>query len=458
MKRLLICLCAILLICTRFEIGYICRATTFSSYDLSNFGVSSLKATPVSSAPEIRRLALGSGLRALSSYAAYEAESYRFDEQEALVYQDLSISYSEDLFLVEASYSPAATGLFCSVLHPKYGSVYMITLEMSFVPGDRVCERMSSLTNTYFFSAADLSCVAVEGTRIRYGAEGGSLVSNFNPSVNQNAFVSPKGERWDSAAYSLNTSLRMDGEGELSQFAFSFCISIDDVLTTLSSEEADYVRRALSGGESFLCGGFDLRPVIGENYEFSDGVRDAICLSASLPCFASSPLSSCGEKWNQLIAAKESADPSLFTHVLAPLYLVGDVPDSPIAEKPEESPTSNGKADEYDEPFDSVSSQLQLIPPTDKAIVSVTTQSSFPSGEQVPPVSSQQFSFWDDLPDAESVPDETEQLFHGEEQEKTNLFSALSFLGVGILLFLTIVGAAILFRIDEKKGKKTKKT
>lgn len=458
MKRLLICVCAIVMICISFDVGLTCNADSFSPYDLSNFGVSSLRAVPLENARQSLRLSLEKGLRVLSSSAAYEAESYPREGKEALVYQDLSLTYSEEVFLVETVYSPVATELFCPVYHPKYGSVYVIALELSLVPGNRTCERISSLTNTYFFSVADLSCIAVEGIRTGYGNNGPVFVSKFSQNENDDAFVSTKGERWDSAAYCSKTSLRREGEGNSAQFCFSFCISMEDLATTLSAEDVAYVRRALSGAESFLCGGFDLRPVIGDHYTFSDGVRDMLCLSASLPCFTPTPLSSEGESWNQFLAKKEFSDPSVFTHLLAPLYLAGNEPKAPLEEESEtETPETCEK--ELNQSLDPIPSQTQSTKAeyTEESPVQVTQEDpSFE--EQAPFVSSEYFPFWENLPDAEDFPEETERFYDEEEKEGTELLSTILFFGSGALLFFSVMVAVILFRVDEKKGKKTKKS
>jgi len=134
--------------------------------------------------------------------------------------------------------------------------------------------------------------------------------------------------------------------------------------------------------------------------------------------------------------------------------------DAPVAEEPNETVSPNSQEKVPVEPLDPVLSQTQGIPPEhgEETVVPDLTAKVPALEETVPPVSSELFEFWKDLPNAEDLPQETEKFFDEEEQEKTNLLSTFLFFAAGVLLFSSVVAASILFRNEDKKGKKTKKS
>lgn len=433
--------------------GFLSVSTqAFSLSDFSSFGVESMKVFRGADAVLDGKISDGE-----------YGEGTCFEENEGLyfmtdgLFRESSASaraMQESFALLSGNYVycalrlrlPLERGTVSSALRNGIQS-YRVSFSLGLAEGDHPVYKGSLLTNTYYFSAEDCSCVAFSGERIARSTKETSVsskpLSTFSGAYRQNGVVSSDGAKWDADFYCKNAVLSLEESASGSTLVAEVKIPVEDVLLSVVPSKRFAVQAALQDPSAILCGSFSS----------SVDVDAVSCLAAGIPSQLKVPDSADGQillDWMKN-SFEAPASGAYFPKVLPiPLHW-GIVP-----------------------PVESQSiSVSQDAPPVTTTMISTSSKtSSSPatsSGERVEAVphveeaiAENDESIFDSLPDPdEKLPENTEIVYDNpksddQDQGEGSIVSSILATISGILLFGAVVVLCIHFRDDDKGNEKKK--
>jgi hypothetical protein len=408
-------------------------------------------------------VAYGKGLNLFSFGGAFSCpKEFVPDSFPKEMVQEVFVSYDREYLYLSARLNQPLERFASPRSFPIFGSSYAVTVEISLSPESTLPSRLSRLYQTYYFSAKDLSCSAVEGARIFSTSSGQRFVGKISTRPNfSEAFVSTQtGEKINGQWYQNKAVLTSDRTT-----VFECCIPLADLISPLSEEDKKRVLAAFSTGNDPLCGSLSLEWDCGITRNFPDGA-DSLVLSAGIPAKDGCPLSAEGENWQEYLCRQESCNELDFDRIGVPLYLVGEIP--PLKENTTEADRANDSAAPPNSESSNSGDPNSSANPTSTAKRQNTFTETKSKSTTAKPKEEQGSAPWDHLPETfEFQGETTEWIFlessqSGEGEEDETIGSVLLVVA-GILLFSSAVIAAFFFRSDQnvekvvEKNKKTKK-
>lgn len=331
---------------------------------------------------------------------------------------------------------------------------YRVSFSIGLTPGDHPALRGSLLTNTYYFSSTDYSCVGFNGERkarsVKEKTSSSKPLSTYVPSYLDNGFVSSDGVKWNGAYYCENASFSVQKNGELSTVIFESRVPLEDALLSVHPSQRDLVRKTLRENNETLCGAFSTAIDLNSSYSLVTG----------LPADLSATFSSSYETvrdWirsNYEIPVSGEYIPSLLP---IPLYWCGQAPKVKPSTATSDTPSS-GVGDASPAVTTVTTTENQNTPPLSSSnpSIGISDVSRAPSENDE--------SIFDSLPDADDlIPEDTEIVYASQdttakEEEKDNsLTSSILATLTGAFLFASVMVLCLFFRDTEKRTEATKK-
>ncbi len=357
------------------------------------------------------------------------------------VQQENFISISHDMiYCALRLYVPCTFKTVSPAMHNE-SSCYCVSVSLGLTQGDHPALRGSLLTNTYYFSASDNSCIGFTGERVARSISESSVVSRplstFSRAYRENGLVLSDGTCWNAETYCENAAFSMQKNDLDTTVVVEVKIPLEDALLSVHPSQRDEVRNAIKTSPETLCGSFVSRVYLDATSSVITGIPSRLPVGESETLFD-------WMKNNFETPASGFFIPEILP---IPLYLGDTVP--------LQNKLQNQKA-----PVTSTTS-----------IPDITTSDSFVS---VPPVTSQEIplssrdavendeSIFDFLPDeTDKIPEETQIVYAeksaDEESEENSLPSNILATVTGVLIFASVLTLCIYFHHVEKKKEEAEK-
>lgn len=386
-------------------------------------------------------VSLDDGLSLTSFGGDYRQETATVSPYDLRAEEMVCLTYDDDYFYVGLSLWLSSAELLTPYCHPRFGNCYFVSFSIGASPDCDLYQKTAYLTNQYYFSAVDLRCLAMSGSRLRRASDGASQELFLLNDPSESAYVDENGVAWSSSCYRDDVAFSLVQEGSTSRITMEARVPRGDLLRTLSARAAATAEALLDGETEPYYVGLSTEISLSEQIMPVKG-EGPLSLCLGIPVTDMCPLSGTGESWQGYLSRLEPSSATCTEILPSAVYLVG----SP----PEKSPNED-RLPSQDGSFDSLPSA---------SVPSVTTRA---------PISSSATSLDDDflseLPDPDAVLPESEEILYDEtstKEEKSGVensyFGDVVIIVASVLLFLSVIAAAVLFRIREKKEEKTKKS
>ncbi len=427
----------------------IVSAQTFSFFDLSLFGIPSMTVCRKDSGAVCDGILSegeylsgvsfqeGSGLYLLSN-GSYPASGKNLSG----VKQDNYILLSDDtVYCALRLYMPAEHGSVAPIVK-EFGTFYRISFSLGLTSGDHPALRGSLLTNTYYFSSEDFSCVGFTGERVARSVKEDSVfsrpLSSFSASYGENGITTSDGVLWNAEHYCNNTGFFLQTSRSGTTMIAEVKIPLEDVLLSVHPSQRESVRNALMNQSQTLCAGFSSRVDLDDDF----------CLVAGVPSQITMPDSTNGETlfaWMKNQYEKPISGFYVPDVIPIPLYWVGSAP-------PKQTFSLTASNDSLS--LHESSAESKEEPSSEKA-VSSADGFTLENDENI----------FASLPDADSkIPEETQIIYDekattstAQKKDDNSLASSILSTVSGALLFASVMTICIYFRDLGKKSEKDEK-
>ncbi len=324
---------------------------------------------------------------------------------------------------------------------------YRVAFSIGIADGDHPALRGSFLSNTYYFSADDDTCVGFSGERIARSVSDPSIatkpLSTFTEFYRENGVETADGVKWNADHYCKNAAFSLEKASSGTLLVAEVKIPLEDVLLSVLPSDRANVAALLKDPTATLCGSFSTSVDL-------DAVSSAV---TGVPSDVELPNSVNGETlfdWMKDDFATPLSGVYIPNVVPIPLHW-GAVPtvtkEEPAALQEQVSvSTAVASSSSRQDPFQEGS------PPA------LSGESASPSEELL---DENDESIFDSLPDADSrLPEDTEIIYdepdfssEKESQEKS-LLSAVLATASGALIFASVMVLCIYFRDRDKQEEK----
>jgi len=384
---------------------------------------------------------LGQGLTLTSFGGDYKQDPSSLSASGFLAEETVCLSYDGSYFYIGLSLHLSSSTLLAPYRHPRFGDCYFVSFSIGISPHGDLYQKTAYLTNQYYFSAGDYRCLAMSGTRIRRASDGEKQALYRLNDPAENAYTDDRGAYWDSSRYRDDVAYSLVREGDCCHIILEARVPRGDLMRTLSSRDASAVASILDSERDPYFVSFTSEFSLAELAGPAKGEAPfALCLG--FPVTDICPYSENGESWQEYLLRLEPNSANCTPVLPLAVYLVGSPP-SKLLPTDQVPPASVGKDD-------------PAIPSP-----SVTASTDIPSDSS----STLSDEFLSYLPDPDAVLPENEEILYDESDfsnskngEESSIFGGIVTVAASILLFLSVIAAAILFRIREKKEEKTKKS
>ena len=391
------------------------------------------------------------------------SESVFFEESEGLYFMTDGVCYKsnasaratqENFVLLCDNYVYCAVRLWlpleCGTVSPALRNgiqSYRVSFSLSLAEGDHPVYKGSLLSNTYYFSAEDGSCIAFSGERIARSVNETSAVSKplstFTDSYRKNGVIASDGTKWDAEHYCKNAAFSIEEKPSGSILVAEAKIPVEDVLLSVVPSMRSAVQARLGDPPAILIGSF----------ASSVDVDAASCIVTGIPSQLLVPDSAEGQTLSDWMKKSFEVPVSgVYIPKVIPIPLhwgkepLSESQSIPVSqEKPPVTTTTILSSSKT--PSSSASSsveQLEVLPPVEEVILENDE------------------SIFDSLPDPdEKLPEDTEIVYDDpnskyKDQEEGSLASSILATVSGILLFGAVVVLCIHFRDGGKENEKKK--
>lgn len=440
-------------------------AHDFSLTDLSLFGIpaSSLsRSTPATCDGRISSGEYGKGSTFDEGEGLFLLTNGSYNDLETNVssaqQENFALLADDDIYIAFRLRCRSST---LGVIVKNQQSCYRVSVSLGLTPGEHPALRGSFLTNVYYFSSSDLSCVGFTGERksrsLNEKSSFSKPLSSYVSSYSENGIVAADGTKWNAEQYCKNAAFSLNTEGDISTMIVEVRIPLEDALLSVHTSQRDSVRSIIKNQTKSLCGG--ITTCVDLN-EYS-------CIVTGLPSDHAATFASQYDTiadWMEHEFEPPFSGVYIPSVVPIPLYLSGKPPK--VSNVPSTLKTAPPVSDE----------------PVAEAIPSTTTATNeaVPDPESVsddlisdPTVNSSENdeSIFDSLPESDDfIPEETEIVYDAQsvttksQEKKDSLASNILATITGALLFASVMVLCLFFRnsnsekeSDKKKGKKKKK-
>lgn len=459
MKRKIICFLLSIFVATEI-LG--CRldasAKDFTFTDLSDFGISSLgvyRAPSVSIDGTVSPSEYGSGTSFLDGSGLYLLKSDAYSD----AVRPSSATVQESYVALSGEYVYCALRLRSGdgapiPLNKEFGPCYRVSISLSLSEGEHPALRGSALTNDYYFSAEDHTCISFYGDRIARSltekAVSAKPLSSMTEKYRENGLVTSDGVLWNAAQYCNNTCFSLENVGGVSTLTFEAKIPLEDVLLSVHPTERDKIRIAVKSASRTLCGSFSSQIYLSER----------TCLITGLPSsvsFSDETLASFMERDYE----KPASGLYIPKIIPVPLYWCGQPPVKervPVSKETQNVPSSEGISSTEKASFDDSTVQ-------NESVMNSQTSDDPSSGTAV---QENDESVFESLPDGDDLlPEETQIIYDTKTTTTTkkkndnSLASSILATLTGAFLFGAVLILCIYFRDsgkrEDEKNRKGKK-
>lgn len=326
---------------------------------------------------------------------------------------------------------------------------YRVSFSLGLTPGDHPAHRGSLLTNTYYFSTSDQSCIGFCGERKARSVTEESVaskpLSTYVPSYRENGCVVKDGTKWTADHYCKNAAFSLVENGSVATVTVEVRIPLEDALLSVHPSQREEVHQAIVSNVGTLCGGLAT----------SVDLNAYSSLVTGLPTDCTAVFSSEGITLREWIKQNcETPASGLFIPevIPIPLYWCGDIPKIP------ETKVADGENILPDHDDSPAGTGTSAVPP--ESTTSKTAEGfsddfvSDPSGK---PVENDE-SIFASLPDAaDLLPEDTEIVFDSKSitsdssKKDHSLASSILATVTGAFLFASVMVLCMYFRDSAKK-------
>jgi len=429
----------------------VCAASVFSFSDLNSFGISSMTVER-KSAPAC------DGILSEGEYGIFTA----FSENKGL-YSLSNGKYDPQILIsngtvLESAVVLSGNMIFCALRFSgdedpvpikKNGlDCFRVSFSLGLTPGDHPALRGSMLSNTYYFSASDFTCVGFIGERVARSVHQNSVatkpINSFSSAYAENGVVTSDGAQWNAARYLKSAAFSLKSGAQRAEMVAEVCIPLEDALLSVHPSERDVVASLIRNDSQPLCGGFSAAVDLNER----------VALTVGLPSNASYPGFADGQELFSFLASN-------FEKPLSGIYVPEVIP---IPFYWCGTPTQKAEASVPGDSLPSFEPESKDDTSSVGALQSVQTQVPATSSVQLSEDQNdaeEDESVFDSLPDStDRIPEDTEILYDEKvsatskkEQNDTSLASSILAAVTGALLFASVMVICIYFRDSDKKKK-----
>lgn len=333
-------------------------------------------------------------------------------------------------------------------------SCYRVSFSLGLTPGDHPVQRGSLLTNTYYFSTSDQSCIGFTGERkarsVMEESVASKPLSTYVPSYRENGYVMTDGTKWTANHYCQNAAFSLVESGSIATVIVEARIPLGDALLSVHPSQREEVRRTILSNSGTLCG----------SLVASVDLNAYSSLVTGLPTDHPAVFSSEGLTLREWIKQNcETPASGLFIPevIPIPLYWCGDIPkitESKVSDSetvlpiPDDSPAVTGTS--ALSPENTTSKTTEVIP--DASV-------SDPSGKAV----ENDESIFASLPDADDLlPEDTEIVYDAKSttsdsvKKDNSLASSILATVTGAFLFASVMVLCMYFRDSGKKEEESR--
>ena len=136
---------------------------------------------------------------------------------------------------------------------------YRVSFSLSLAAGEHPVHKGAFLSNTYYFSSEDDSCIGFTGERIARSVNEMSTaskpLSTFSELYRENGVVS-NGSVWNADFYCKNAAFSLEETSNGTLLVVEVKIPLEDVLLSVPSSDRSGVQALLNNPSEILCGSF----------------------------------------------------------------------------------------------------------------------------------------------------------------------------------------------------------
>lgn len=422
-------------------------AQSFSFADLSSCGISSMRVARPDSA-------VCDGVLSSEEYL----HSVQFRKNAGLYLMsntsDTASSDLSDEFCQENFVSLVGDLIYCGIrlsvknedLSPIVKSdvsCYRISVSLGLFSGDHPALLGSLLTNTYYFSSSDFSCVGFTGQRTARSVEERSSaskpMSTFVASQQNSGVTTSDGVKWNAGHYCEEAFLSLEKGTSITQIVAEFRIPVEDALLSVTPSQRNSVRTQLRNPNQTLWGSFTTKVDLNSRSYLITG------LPASEPASFSSDYESFFD-WMDLNFEVPVSGKYIPSVIPIPLYWCGDIPKTSVTAVP--SPHENVGAGSAPD-LTTTHAEIPQAVTTTSAPLETKEYSSLHTKEDE--------SVFASLPDRDDLlPEDTEIVYDEKsttkkKENQTSLASSILATATGVLILVSVLVLCIYFRAVEKK-------
>ncbi len=435
----------------------------FTLYDLRGVGVPLYQASRTYAAPKAdgmiesneyavaNQAESGKGLWILSDTGTMDNTEVYLQQNGTLgkIKQETFVSFDGTYLYTAFRLNIPDKSRYQPIQNAAFGSCHTVQLFFGFHDGQNPAKRCSGLQNVYYFSANDLSCVGVTGTRIVRDETGNTTKSLYISSNSPyKGYTASDGTLWNGTEYRRHAALAVAENGNGVTVVFEGKILVEDALYGISEKQYKSILSSLKTGEGAVYASFNAMASLEKNG------RNALCTSLGFSGNTPCPYSGDKENWNRALLSaypEMQEDVYLPDYIPVPLYFNVPVPPATsqqiISDAKPTLPQSSIETDNNAQVDEGASWSVEKQ--DGSASVGVTT-GEFDLDEDE--------TVFDALPDAdEMLPENTEKLELDEEdreKDDNGLLGKWLILLSGLLLLLSTCFSIVALNRRDKRIEK----
>ncbi len=448
LKKLSIFLCVIAILCCGTFTEY---ARAFSLLDLSSYGAEPMQATREGAASLDGKISDGEygkgtsfqgekGLYLLNASTYHKGKASSNLKQENYVLLSRNYVYCALRLIV-----PFECGNVSSTMQNGLQS-YRVTFSLGLAMGEHPALKGSLLSNSYYFSADNFSCIGFTGERIARSVNESSIaakpLSSFSASYRENGIVSADGTKWNADFYCKNSAFSLEVTENGTILVAEAKIPLEDLLLSVAPSQRESTKTLLSAASANLCGSYTTRVEL----------NALSCVVSGVPSELPLPDSTSSQTlYDWMKSNFETPVSGLYIPkvIPIPLYWGAYIPAS------NENTSVQQGENSVDTTVPSstapnVTNQTSI--PTITADVSLPQESDSVENDE---------SIFDVLPNADdTLPEDTEIVYDekasasNENEKDDSLTSTVLITVTGALLFASVMALCIYFRESDKENEK----